>query len=71
MRFFQSMLMENNRVLSNDLFIVRCPSCGKDMKYKENLNTPRKRSNLLSKSKRCVFCGRNFKVRPAIIKRIA
>jgi DNA-directed RNA polymerase subunit RPC12/RpoP len=42
------------------MLLVRCPRCGHDMKY---LPKP----GLLSeKSKRCVYCGRNFKVHSSL-----
>ncbi|MFW6230421.1 MAG: hypothetical protein ACOC32_00155 [Nanoarchaeota archaeon] len=54
-------------MIPNKLFILRCPNCKKEMKYKENLNSPCKHSDIMKKSKRCVFCGTSFKVRPAIL----
>lgn len=54
----------------NRMFLLRCPGCKNDMKYAENLNSPFKKSNLSSKSKKCVYCGKNFKVLSSILKEI-
>ena len=56
--------------IPNRMFLLQCPSCGKQMKYKENLNTPFKASNISRKNKKCVFCNKNFKVHNNIIKEI-
>ncbi|MCB9362211.1 hypothetical protein H6504_02140 [Candidatus Woesearchaeota archaeon] len=42
------------------IFLLRCPGCGNTMKYAPSDN------KLLGKSKRCVYCGRSFKVTAAI-----
>ncbi|MFP4117309.1 MAG: hypothetical protein ACLFTR_00115 [Candidatus Woesearchaeota archaeon] len=57
--------------IPNRMFLLQCPSCGKTMRYKENLNNPRKNSDIGRKKKRCVFCGNNFKVRECIVKSLS
>jgi len=45
-------------------FLVKCPKCKHDMKYQTE-------DSILSKKvKRCVYCGRSFKVIDRIVKRI-
>ncbi len=53
--------------MKNRMYLVRCPHCAHDMKYQENLNSPHKKSNISSKVKRCVYCGKSFKVKDHII----
>ncbi len=38
------------------MFLVKCPHCGRDQRYQPRPGV------LTAKSKRCVYCGRNFKV---------
>ena len=59
-----------NTKIPNREFLLKCPSCKKDMRYKENLNSPQKNSNLSSKKKRCVFCGTTFKILHSILKEL-
>ncbi len=40
------------------LYIVQCPQCHHQMKY-----LPLKADTLFGKKKKCVYCGKNFKVR--------
>ncbi len=54
----------------NRMFLLNCPGCGKSMRYKENLNTPQKNSDISIKKKRCVFCGKTFSVKSNIIRSI-
>jgi len=46
------------------MFLLQCPKCKNRMKYST------KDRILTKKSKRCVYCGRNFNVKNNIIKRI-
>ncbi len=62
------MLSLDGSAVPNREYLLQCPGCGKKMKYKENLNNPKKVSDIGRKSKRCVFCGKNFKVRGCIVK---
>jgi len=41
------------------VLIVRCPKCGKDQKTAPNIE---KLGDLTKKVKRCVYCGRSFKI---------
>ena len=54
--------------IPNRLFLLKCSYCGKEMKYKENLNSPSKLSNLEKKKKNCVFCGKTYSVKDSIVK---
>jgi len=45
------------------VFILRCPRCKNEMKYQS------KDSILIKKRKKCVYCGKDFKVSDYIIKR--
>ena len=46
------------------MFLLKCPKCGNDMKYQtEDII-------LSKKAKRCVYCGRSFKVKDHILKRL-
>jgi ribosomal protein S30 len=46
------------------MFLLRCPKCKQKMNYQ-----PRSK-NIISKSKRCVYCGRSFVVRKHIVKKL-
>lgn|GEM_PF-824327 len=51
------------RVVScNYVFIVKCPSCGHNQRYQPKTGV------LTKKSKRCVYCGRTFKVHSSLPK---
>ena len=43
-------------------FLLRCPGCGHDMKYHTGTRV------LAEKRKRCVYCGRSFRVRDHVVK---
>lgn len=47
------------------MLLLRCPKCGHDMKYQEMSQLDRK------KAKRCVYCGKSFKVVDHIVKKIS
>ncbi len=44
--------------------LLKCPKCKNDMKYQS------RDMSLTGKSKRCVYCGRSFKVLGRIIKKV-
>ncbi|MBR9692859.1 hypothetical protein GOV07_02900 [Candidatus Woesearchaeota archaeon] len=44
------------------MFIVKCPGCGKEQK------TQPRPGLVTSKTKRCVYCGRNFKIHGSMPK---
>ncbi len=44
------------------MLIVRCPGCGHDQRYRPQGGL------LTAKSKRCVYCGRTFKVHGSLPK---
>lgn len=44
------------------MLLVRCPKCGKDQKYQPGGGM------ITEKSKRCVYCGRSFKVHSSLPK---
>ncbi len=41
------------------VLIVKCPGCGKNQKTNPRITRP---SDLTKKTKRCVYCGRSFKI---------
>ena len=43
------------------VLIVKCPKCGKNQKTNPNL---KKLTDLSKKVKRCVYCGKSFKISP-------
>jgi transposase-like protein len=45
------------------IFLLRCPKCKNNMKYNANS------IYLADKRKRCVYCGKSFKVSENIIKK--
>jgi transposase-like protein len=45
-------------------FLLKCPKCGHGMKYHTDTKI------LSDKRKRCVYCGRNFKVKDHVLKQI-
>jgi uncharacterized Zn finger protein len=47
------------------MLIVRCPKCGKDQKTDPRL---KKKGDIISKVKRCVYCGHSFKIHSSIDK---
>lgn len=40
------------------MLLVKCPRCGNEQKYDPGPG------EITTKSKRCVYCGRSFKVHP-------
>jgi hypothetical protein len=46
------------------MLLLRCPKCRNSMKYQPVAK------DFFSRSKRCVYCGRNFKVGDNIVKQI-
>jgi uncharacterized protein YbaR (Trm112 family) len=47
------------------MFLLKCPKCKNNMKYQTEDQI------LTKKVKRCVYCGRSFKVKDRIIERIS
>ncbi|MBD3354669.1 hypothetical protein GF361_01635 [Candidatus Woesearchaeota archaeon] len=47
------------------MFLVKCPHCKQNMKYQKM-----KGYGLKDKRKRCVYCGRSFKIKGNILKSI-
>lgn len=45
------------------VLIVRCPKCGKDQKTMPNI---KKRGDITTKVKRCVYCGHSFKIHSSL-----
>lgn len=46
------------------LFLLKCPGCKNDMKYNA-------RDTILhNKIKRCVYCGKNYRVKNNILKQL-
>lgn len=43
-------------------FLVKCPGCGNNMKFHTDTKI------LADKRKRCVYCGKSFKVKEHILK---
>lgn len=43
-------------------FLLRCKNCGNQMQYES------RKPLLGDRSKQCVYCGKSFKVKPAILK---
>lgn len=43
------------------MLLLKCPACKNTMKYRSQ------DSSIRGKAKRCVYCGRSYQVRPAII----
>jgi uncharacterized protein YbaR (Trm112 family) len=62
--------MNTNPILKNQkknpkmMFLLKCPKCKHDMKYQTTDQI------LTKKVKKCVYCGRSFKIRDRIIKRL-
>lgn len=52
------------------MLLLQCPKCGNRMRYQENLNSPHKASNIATKSKKCVYCGKTFKIQGRIVKEV-
>jgi len=50
--------------INNKMFLLQCPGCKNRMKYQN------RGSIIIKKSKKCVYCGRSFKVRDSIIKKL-
>ncbi|MBI2658096.1 hypothetical protein HYX08_05380 [Candidatus Woesearchaeota archaeon] len=46
------------------MFLLQCPKCRNQMKYQN------KDISLISKKKRCVYCGKSFSVNKAIMEKI-
>ena len=46
------------------MFLLQCPNCKNKMKYQ----TPKPLTE--KNRKRCVYCGKSFKIREQIIKKI-
>ncbi len=46
------------------MFLLKCPKCGNKMKYQS------KGIVLTGKRKRCVYCGKSYKIRDSIIKKL-
>ncbi|MFH1181593.1 MAG: hypothetical protein V1702_01420 [Candidatus Woesearchaeota archaeon] len=46
------------------MFLLQCPKCNNQMKYESR--TP----EIFGKRKRCVYCGKAFDVRKAIVKKL-
>lgn len=46
------------------MLLLKCPECRNTMKYQN------RDSSVKGKAKRCVYCGRSYQVRPAIISTI-
>ena len=44
------------------IFLLKCPKCLHNMKYHTNTRI------LTNKRKKCVYCGRSFKVSKQVIK---
>jgi DNA-directed RNA polymerase subunit M/transcription elongation factor TFIIS len=44
------------------MLVLKCPKCGNRMNYEA------KEGALADKVKRCVYCGRSFKVKDRVIK---
>lgn len=42
--------------------LVRCPECHQTMKYNPDISHI---AEISDKAKRCVYCGRSFKVHPS------
>jgi len=49
---------------ANKMLLLKCPKCKNNMKY-QSMD-----GNIIGKSKRCVYCGRSFKIRDNIIKKV-
>ncbi len=45
------------------MLLLRCPQCKQTMKYQATDNKP-----VEKKVKRCVYCGKNFKIRQNVEK---
>lgn len=43
------------------MFVVKCPNCGKNQKTDPRINAI---TDLSKKVKRCVYCGKSFKISP-------
>ena len=48
--------------LIGSMFVVRCPECRHTMRYH-----PTKTGVVSSKTKKCVYCGRSFKIHPSYV----
>jgi len=49
-------------ILSSQMpMLLRCPKCGHDQKYLPS------KPGLVGKSRKCVYCGRSFKVSTHIV----
>ncbi|MBL7054219.1 hypothetical protein ISS05_00510 [Candidatus Woesearchaeota archaeon] len=47
------------------MFLLKCPNCKNKMKYQS------KGMILTGKRKKCVYCGKSYNVREAIVKKIS
>ncbi len=47
------------------MLLLRCPGCKNTMKYQS------KGTSLQGKAKRCVYCGKSYQVKSAVIKAIS
>jgi uncharacterized protein YbaR (Trm112 family) len=46
------------------LLLLKCPQCKKDMKY----HTYSSKDSVANKVKKCVYCGRSYKIKDNIIR---